>query len=452
MKNIIWKYRDLENLLEKDFALVRRWAFEKITAFHADSRLSRIAELIDDNDDYISSGAIRYISTHEHRKWAFRILRKFQDSSGTVAANCAIALGEMGCTDAIPFFQHRIEREDVDFETLMGMITALELMPSDESTQLLLLIADMYSSSSNGVFIAGICDALLSAKNREAVHFVAELYMEHAFSLDDKGRGILRCISRHTKGLEFVDEFRSFIDGRSIDILRHIKEDVRHKLGEILGENFVRKTTEKLLKTNYLQLLSDIRRTAEMALYSRRIIRSGDELNSPLISSQEILNYHCIDRFAGESRLLHVMNLGEVKKVIILCICAMLRIVYPIKAAKTIDTNETDDIKELIRSLENAAEPEKVISRIIELADTPDKTESARWSTSAALTRKGKPYSIVRYLKLLKRLQPHKSLDIFWKHFDIKADDSVCQAAEEGMIAAGGHAVGFIEKKFRTGD
>jgi hypothetical protein len=451
MKNI-WKYRDLEHLLEKDFPLVRRWAFERIVGFYAESRLPRIAELIDDKDEYISSGAIRYISTHQHKRWAFRILRKFQDSTGMVAASCAVALGEMGCVDAIPFFQHRIEHDDIDFEAMIGMIRALELMPSDESTQLLILIADIYSGSSSGAFIARICDALLSTRHSEAVRLVAELYMEHAFSLDDRGESILRCISRRTKGLEFIDEFRSFIEGRPVDILRHIKESVRHKLGEILGESFVRKTAEKFLKTNYLQLLSDIRRTAEMGLYSKGIIQDGDELNDPLVSSQELLNYHCIDRFASETRLLHVMNLGEVKKVIILCICALLRIVYPARTEKCVDTGGTGDIKALIRSLENAANTGEVIARIVELADSPEKRESVRWGTSAAMNRNGKSRSIVRYLKLLKELEPDKSLDIFWKYLDVQTDDSVCETAEEGMIAAGAPAVEFIEKRFHTGD
>ena len=155
MKDAIWRYEDLKRLLKRDFPLVRRWAFEKLVELYGHSRVHRIADLIDDPDDYVSSGAIRFLSAHRHRKWAFRILRKFEESEGDVAASCAIALGELRYTEAIQVFRSRVA-EGADYEALMGVVSALKLMPCRESTEVLLLIGEAYSEASNGAFLAEI--------------------------------------------------------------------------------------------------------------------------------------------------------------------------------------------------------------------------------------------------------------------------------------------------------
>ena len=455
MRNGIWKYSELEKLLERDFPLVRRWAFEKLANTCSSSRTGRIAALIDDGDEYISSGAVRYLAAHGHKKWAFRILRKFEDTTGLVAANCAMALGELRYTDALPFFVQRVEKEEADFETLMGIISALRMMPCDESTQLLTSIGEIYYCSSNGVFLAKICDALLLTRHRDALRFVAKLFMERAFSLDDHGAGILRSLIHHTHSLQFIDEFHSFTVERPYDVLRYIKESVRHRLGEILGDEFVAKTGEKFLKLNYGNLLSDIRRTAEMALYSRKLVDSDADLEKPEIAGQELFNYHCIDCLTGESRLLNVMSLGEMKKIIILSICSLLRIVYSKKSAAPVDVAGTKDTDLLLASLPDADFPDVIIKRIVELAEAPGKKPALRDKVVRRIRRNGKPHQTIRYLTLLRELQaagPQGDLEVFWDHLDIKHSDAVCSVAEEAMVAAGKHAVDFIEDRFASGD
>lgn len=452
MKNEIWKYTELERLLEKKFPLVRRWAFEKLIEFYGKSHISKIAELIDDDDHYVSSGAIRYLSKNHHVKWAFRILRKFQDSSGEVAASCAVALGELGYRDAIHFFQQRVESEEADFETLMGIINALILMPSDEATVLLLLIGENYVSAASGAFMAKLCDALLSTRHRDAVRFVAEMYMEHSFSLDDRGNGILKHIIQHTRSMEFIDEFSLFIDENPNDVLRHIKESVRKRLGDILGDDFIRKTAEKFLKNNYLQLLSDIRKTAEAALYSKRIVSNDEQINSADILGQELLNYHFINRFSSEPRMLNVMSLSEVKKIIILCITSLLRIIYSHKAGQDINIAEINNPDALIKMLDSLPVPDEIISKIESVTASSEIRAEIAGKLANLLKSNGKTLSSINYMKALSRLEPGKRLDIYWDRLSIKYDDAICRTAEDSMVAAGNEAVDFIEKRFDDGD
>jgi hypothetical protein len=451
MKDAIWRYEDLKRLLKRDFPLVRRWAFEKLVELYGRSRVRRIADLIDDPDDYVSSGAIRFLSARHHRKWAFRILRKFEESGGDVAASCAIALGELRYTEAIQVFRSRVS-EGVDYEALMGVVSALRLMPCRESTEVLLSIGEAYSEASNGAFLAEICDALLSTRDRDGISFVAGLYMERSFSLDDGGSGVLRALISHTDSGEFIDEFRSFVEKPPYDILRHIKENVRNRLGEILGEDFVRKTAEKFLKTNYVQLLRDIRETGEMALYSRGVIRNEEELESDDLSGQGLFNYRLIERFAEEPRLLHVMSLSEIKKAIILCICSLLRMVYGKRAAARPGPGVTADMELLVSELGSVPDGDMMISRLVEVADSRRKVKRLREMVLARLAQAGDVRSKTRCLRLLGSLEPAKDLDTFWRHLGMGYDDGVCQEAEKGMVRAGGDAVRYISAEFKSGD
>jgi hypothetical protein len=132
----IWAYDDYVEHLSHPSSLVRKWAYDGITEQYPRRFCREISRLIDDSDRHLACRGAQYLAAHGAVEFAPAIFESFMKREGTVAYNCACALGKLGYEDVFESMTERMKNTQ-DIETFLGIAAYLGDIHTEESHELL---------------------------------------------------------------------------------------------------------------------------------------------------------------------------------------------------------------------------------------------------------------------------------------------------------------------------
>jgi hypothetical protein len=185
MDTAIWTYGDYAERTRHPSALVRRWAVERLVDLHGHRAKRTICELVHDDDVYVATTAIEFIAAHGYTNWAFPLLAKFRDAEGAIAGACAVALARLGFDEAAPFFGEKLDHiGNLELDELVGILHALEAIPTLEASRLVLRIAHLFEETTNGTFAAMLVRSMLVRNRRDMLEWAVNYCLRRSFGLD----------------------------------------------------------------------------------------------------------------------------------------------------------------------------------------------------------------------------------------------------------------------------
>jgi len=206
----IWRYKDYVERTGHPSVLVRRWAVERLVDLYDHRAKKAVCELAHDDDVYVATTAIDFIARHSLANWAFPLLAKFRESEGVIAGSCAVALARLGFDEAIPFFAEKFDNiGNLEVDELVGILRALELIPTLEASRLVLRIAHLFEESTNGVFAAILVRSMLIRNKRDLLEWAVNYFLRRSFSLDDKGARVLETLMQGAGVVEHVQRVQA---------------------------------------------------------------------------------------------------------------------------------------------------------------------------------------------------------------------------------------------------
>jgi len=170
----LWDYNDYVKHLYHPNKLIRSWAFKALDEHYPNIYTDEVANLIADDDSHLACAAPRYLAKNGALQHAERIMSCFKNSSGSVASNCALALGMMGyeqATDQI--LEHFSSAESA--ETFFGMLEYLGKIKREDCHDA--LISTVLQVKDYFYFTAAVHNLLLHY-HKDDISLVLDKYFE----------------------------------------------------------------------------------------------------------------------------------------------------------------------------------------------------------------------------------------------------------------------------------
>ncbi|MFH0727064.1 MAG: SEC-C metal-binding domain-containing protein [Pseudomonadota bacterium] len=130
--NRLWKYEDYVNYLSHENVIVRRWAFSALESRFLNRYTDHVSLLLNDGNDYLVCGVLRYLVYHRAIQHAPAILDRFRGGHGIISSNCASALAKFGYEPAMEPMIDRFFNPDSS-ETFLGVLEFLSEIRTEES-------------------------------------------------------------------------------------------------------------------------------------------------------------------------------------------------------------------------------------------------------------------------------------------------------------------------------
>ena len=249
--NKLWNYKDYVSHLNNPNKLLRQWAFRALEERFPNRYTDEVSNLIGDEDPHLACAAPRYLASFGAVQHAEKIMQCFENSSGNVASNCALALGMMGYEPAADRMLEHFWSAD-NAEILFGILDYLGGIKREDCREVLraavLKTRDSFSLQS-------AAHNLLRHYQVEDVSLVLDRYFE--IGIEDHYSDLLLSSIASTLGgegyffdltelsqdsiLEKPDEvFDLFISRNpSIDIQQNKRESIITSLSDKALEDFV---------------------------------------------------------------------------------------------------------------------------------------------------------------------------------------------------------------------
>jgi len=172
--NKLWNYKDYVRHLNNPNKLLRRWAFKALEEHFPNRYTDEVSNLIGDEDSHLACAAPRYLARIGAVQHAEKIMICFENSTGNVASNCALALGMMGYEPvADQMLEHFWSADSA--ETLFGILGYLGKIKREDCREALkgavLQMQDSFSLQS-------AAHSLLRHYHVEDISLVLDKYFE----------------------------------------------------------------------------------------------------------------------------------------------------------------------------------------------------------------------------------------------------------------------------------
>jgi len=452
----IWKYKDYVERTGHPSVLVRRWAAERLVDLYERRAGKAVCELAHDDDVYVATTAIDFIATHSLANWAFPLLAKFRESEGVIAGSCAVALARLGFDEAVPFFAEKFDNiGNLEVDELVGILRALDLIPTLEASRLVLRIAHLFEESTNGVFGAILVRSMLVRNKRDLLEWAVNYFLRRSFGLDDKGAHVLETLVQGAGVGEHMQRVRS----RGLDSAETMAADLQRALGPCVPAHGLAQLTKALGRAarprGSTTLFSDLAEAARVVLVEKSIIPSGEQYDLDslpnTIRCREMFNFHLLRTLARDRRLLETMDRARFEQVVLLGVYALVEMAGEMQQPERIE--------------HEGAHPNEVLSLYLH---TPSTILNERDIVAAILQNgvigdveatcmrvlKDRPSdtAMMRAARLLGLLKGPPPVAVLWASLAMDLPDDVCAAAEGALGTIGTAAVRHIERHFDEGD
>lgn len=461
MDSPIWTYKDYVARTGHESALVRRWAVERLIDLFGHRARKPVCELAHDDDVYVATTVIDYIATHSLRNWAFPLLAKFRESEGVIAGSCAVALAQLGFEDAVPFFAEKFDNiGNLEVDELIGILRALELVPTLEASRLMLRIAELFEESTNGAFAAVLVQSMLARNRRDLLEWAVNYALRRSFGLDDRGERVLEVLMRGAGVVEHVAQARArgVVTARTLldDVARALRRLVPASVLDRLGKALEHKVRRHGTKT----LFSDLAEAARVVLVEKSIIPGGEQFDLDglpnTIRCREMLNFHLLRTLARDRRLMDALDAERLESLMLLGVYALIVMAGDMARAERIE-HEGAHPNEVLSLYLHAEAPVlnegEVTAAILQNGVIGDVERTC----VRVLKSRGGQYrcpetAMVRAAHLLGALQGPPPVAVLWNSLALDVPDDVCAAAELALGTIGNPAVRYIEQHFDGGD
>ncbi len=456
MDTPIWKFKDYVERTRHPSALVRRWAVERLVDLYGHRAKHAVCDLVHDDDVYVATTAIDFIATHGYTNWAFPLLAKFRESEGVIAGNCAVALARLGFNEAVPFFAEKFDNiGNLEIDELVGILRALEQIPTLEASRLVLRIAHLFEENTNGVFAAILVRSMLVRNKRDLLEWALNYSLRRSFGLDDKGARIFETLMQGAGVVERVRRVQSagrFSAGT-------IVADIERALGRLVPSDFLSRLTKdigrKVRRRQTTMLFSDLAEAARVVLVEKNIIPSGEQFDLDglpnTIRCREMFNFHLLRTLARDRRLMETLAAEQLDDIVLLGVYALVEMAGEMRRPERIE--------------HEGAHPNEVLSLYLH---TPSPIINER-EVFVAILQNGvigdvermcvrvledrtNERAMVRAATLLGAIKGPPPVKVLWECLTLDVPDDVCAAAEAALGAIGTSAVRHIERYFDDGD
>lgn len=456
MDTPIWKYKDYVERTQHPSALVRRWAVERLVDLYGHRAKRAVCELVHDEDVYVATTAIDFIASHGYTNWAFPLLAKFRESEGLIAGNCAVALARLGFEDAVSFFAEKFDNiGNLEVDELVGILHALEAVPTLEAGRLVLRIAHLFEESTNGAFAAILVRSMLARNRRDLLEWAVNYFLRRSFGLDDKGARVLEALMLGAGVLERVRR----VQARGVFSAETAVHDIGKALGRLVPSDFLRRLTaaigRKVVRRRTTALLSDLAEAGRVVLVEKNIIPSGEQFDLDglpnRIRCREMFNFHLLRTLARDRRLVEKLGRDEAEAVALLGVYALVEMAGEMRRAERIEHEGAHPNEVLSLYLHTRApiiNEREVLAAILQNGVIGDVERTC----VRVLEGRGEETAMVRAARLLGALKEPPPVEALWECLAQDVADDVCAAAEAALGAIGTPAVRAIERRFDDGD
>jgi len=456
MDTPIWKFKEYVERTRHPSALVRRWAVERLVDLYGHRAKRAVCELVHDEDIFVATTAIDFIATHGYRNWAFPLLAKFRESEGVIAGSCAVALAQLGFDEAVSFFAEKFDAiGNLEIDELVGILHALETVPTLEANQLVLRIAHLFEESTNGIFARMLVRSMLARNRRDLIEWAVNYWLRRSFGLDDKGGRVLETLMQGAGVLDRVRRVR----GSGRVSAETIVGDIERALGRLAPPQFLKQLAVevdwKVRKGRTVMLFSDLAEAARLVLVEKNIIPSGEQFDLDglpnTVRCREMFNFHLLRTLARDRRLMESLDEDELEGAVLLGVYALVEMAGEMQRAERIEHEGAHPNEILALYLHTPAvvlNEREVVAAILQNGVIGD---VERTCVRVLKDRKDET-AMVRAARLLGALKGPPPVEALWECLASDVPDDVCAAAEGALAAIGTPAVRAIERRFESGD
>ncbi len=218
MENQVWQFSDYVRFLKSEKANVRDWALRRCMELFGTDAKREIAGLLNDPDEDIAASVLAFLGEHKLVEYAPAVLKKFNESSGSMAGKCAIALGEMGRLEVQSLL--RMDKGELSQTSeKLGIIEALGNIKTADSLETIMYVAikpQIYK------FPAYIAATIYLAALKHNLLGSSRKILEHA--LDGIGK-------TGDKERVITDLAKHFINPNILEYLEFYREQEREDIG-----------------------------------------------------------------------------------------------------------------------------------------------------------------------------------------------------------------------------
>jgi hypothetical protein len=462
----IWRYKDYVERTGHASALVRRWAVERLVDLYGHRAKSAVCELAHDEDVYVATTAIDYIATHRYANWAFPLLAKFRESDGAIAGTCAVALARLGFDEAVPFLAEKFDSiGNLEIDELVGILRALELIPTLEASRLVLRIAHLFEDSTNGIFAAILVRSMLVRNKRDLLEWAVNYTLRRSFGLDDKGARVLETLMQGAGVVERVRRVRS----AGLFSAKTVTADIERALGRLVPSDFLARLTRdigrKVVRRRATMLFSDLAEAARVVLVEKNIIPSGEQFDLDglpnTIRCREMFNFHLLRTLARDRRLMETLDAEQLNAVVLLGVYALVEMAGEMRRAERIE-HEGAHPNEVLSLYLHTPSPilneQEVVAAILqngiigEVERTCMRVLRDRGDGNRRERDRVNERAMVRAARLLGLLKGPPPVGTLWECLAMDLPDDVCAASEAALGSIGSPAVRYIERHLDEAD
>lgn len=268
--NKLWDYTDYVKHLNHPNKLLRSWAFQALEDRFPNRYTDEVANLIGDEYSHLACSAPRYLAKHGAVQHAEKIMSCFQESSGNIASNCALALGMMGYESSADQMLEHFSSAD-NAETFFGILEYLGKIKRKDCREALRAAVQQLQDS---FMLQSAASNLLHHYHVEDISLVLDKYFE--FGVEDHySDSFLKTIASTLGG-----------DGYFGDLTEHSQYSIVEKPEEILDLFISRTPTVDLPEDTIKSIVESLSNRAfkdfvTMMLFNARAIlhkRYPDEI------------------------------------------------------------------------------------------------------------------------------------------------------------------------------
>jgi HEAT repeat protein len=452
----IWKYRDYVERTGHPSVLVRRWAVERLVDLYERRARKAVCELAHDDDVYVATTAIEFIATHSLTNWAFPLLAKFRESEGVIAGSCAVALARLGFDEAVPFFAEKFDSiGNLEIDELVGILRALELIPTLEASRLVLRIAHLFEESTNGVFAAILVRSMLVRNKRDLLEWAVNYFLRRAFGLDDKGARVLTTLMQGAGVGEHVQRVRT----KGLYSAETMTADLRRALGPRVSPDSLARLAKavdhKVGRRVSTALFGGLAEAARAVLVEKNVIPSGEQYDLDslpnTIRCREMFNFHLLRTLARDRRLMETMDKAQFEQVVLLGVYALVEMAGEMSRPERIEhegAHPNEVLSLYLHTPSTVLNERDVVASILQNGVIGD----VEATCVRVLKDRSSETAMVRAARLLGLLKDPPPVAVLWDSLATDLPDDVCAAAEGALGSIGTAAVRHIARHFDDGD
>lgn len=177
MEPLLWTLNNVVRFIHHPDRPVRHWALERLTKLFLDQAGDALAEMLDDEDSYITHQAAEYLPrTSNAQRYAPLLLERLKQARGVRFGHVAQALARLNYRAALPLILERLQpgQEPLDPNEALSIIDALGTLGGDEARQTLWAILNTLSKDEYPT--GAVVHALLSTARPEDVDLLVQRY------------------------------------------------------------------------------------------------------------------------------------------------------------------------------------------------------------------------------------------------------------------------------------